>query len=197
MPHAKSDSGWPDTDNGHPAEVFATPAALMEAGLRCFARSGYARSRLTDIVAEAGVTTGALYGHFASKSDFFDALFTRYGDALQAALDECTSLEEQFNAWLLVSRQYSGVVRASSEVLLRRPEHAAVRRRLRESCAGLLSWHLREPLTQRDARFASRLLVDVLDQYALMEATSAIGGHQPQQVAHALHGMVVRGAYVK
>jgi AcrR family transcriptional regulator len=168
----------------------------MIAGLTCFARHGYSRARLTDIVAEAGVTTGALYGHFDSKADFFDALFVQFGDALSAALDESSSLVDGIARYLEVSREHRGVVRASAEVIQARAEHAAARRRLREACAGALAWHLREPLTQREARIISRVLVDVLDQYAHMEATESLKRRSPQDVAEALSGMVARGVYV-
>jgi AcrR family transcriptional regulator len=167
----------------------------MEAGLRCFAELGYSRARLTDIVAEAGVTTGALYGHFDSKADFFDALFALYGDALSAALDESSSLVDAIAQYLEVSREYRGVVRASAEILQARSDHAAARRRLREVCAGVLAWHLREPLTQREARIVARVLVDVLDQYTHMEAAEWLKPRRPQDVAEALSGMVTRGVY--
>jgi AcrR family transcriptional regulator len=169
----------------------------MIAGLTCFAEYGYSRARLTDIVAEAGVTTGALYGHFNSKADFFDALFSQFGEALSAALDESSSLADGIARYLEVSREYRGVVRASAEVLQARAEHAAARRRLREACAGALAWHLREPLTQqRQARIVARVLVDVLDQYAHMEATDSLKRRSPSDVAEALSGMVTRGVYV-
>jgi len=167
----------------------------MQAGLECFAKSGYTGARLTDIVASAGVTTGALYGHFESKSSFFDSLFQQYGDRLTEALGESASLKEQLASWITVSREYRGVVRASAEILQRRPEHAASRRRLREALAGLLAWHLREPLTQRDARLIARMLVDVLDQYAQMEAAEWIQRRDPLKVADALQSMVLRGVY--
>jgi AcrR family transcriptional regulator len=167
----------------------------MAAGLECFAKSGYTGARLTDIVAAAGITTGALYGHFESKSAFFDALFQQYGDALTEALGESASLREQLASWIVVSREYRGVVRASSEVLQRRPEHAAARQHLREASAGLLAWHLREPLTQLDARLVARMLADVLDQYAQMEAAEWIPRHDPVTIADGLQSMVVRGVY--
>lgn len=174
---------------------MATLHTLMAAGLECFARSGYSRARLADIVAEAGVTTGALYGHFESKSAFFDALFQRYGTALTDALGGSDSLKEQLAAWITISREYRGVIRASSEILQRDKDHAAVRRRLREAAAGLLAWHLREPLTQRNARLLARMLVDVLDQYAQMEAVGWIDLRDPDQVADALSSMITSGVY--
>jgi len=124
-----------------------------------------------------------------------DALFALYGDALSAALDESSSLVDAIAQYLEVSREYRGVVRASAEILQARSDHAAARRRLREVCAGVLAWHLREPLTQREARIVARVLVDVLDQYTHMEAAEWLKPRRPQDVAEALSGMVTRGVY--
>jgi AcrR family transcriptional regulator len=197
VPDSERSAGRRGAPGGRAAGTSATSAALSEAGHRWFARSGYAGARLADIVADAGVTTGALYGHFASKSDFFNALFAQYGEALQSALDECSSLDEQLAQWIAVSRRFRGVVRASAEILLRVPEHAAARRELRDVAAGLLAWRLREPLTQRDARLVARLLVDVLDQYVWMEASGALPEREPDRVAQALQLMVRRGVYLR
>jgi hypothetical protein len=80
--------------------------------------------------------------------------------------------------------------------LQRRPDHAAARNRLRETCAGLMAWHLRGPLTQRDARLVARMLIDVLDQYILMESMGWKEQRRAVDVAAALHGMVLEGVYV-
>jgi AcrR family transcriptional regulator len=42
---------------------------LLEAAATVFAREGYAGTRVVDIVREAGVSTGAVYGRFDSKND--------------------------------------------------------------------------------------------------------------------------------
>jgi AcrR family transcriptional regulator len=180
--------------NGEP---LSTREALANAGLRRFAESGYEGSRLTDIAADADVTTGAFYGHFSSKLDFFETLFERYGTELQAALDDCATLEAQFVAYITISRRHRGVVRASAELLQRNPEHAAARQRLRDSCAAVLAWRLREPLTLKRARVASRLLVDVLEQYAFMEAAELTALKQPRDIAHALATLIEDGLYIQ
>lgn len=42
---------------------------LLDASTRVFARKGYDGTRILDIVKEAGLSTGAVYGRFSSKED--------------------------------------------------------------------------------------------------------------------------------
>jgi TetR/AcrR family transcriptional regulator, repressor for uid operon len=44
-------------------------AQLLEAAGRVFARKGFAGTKIQDIVREAGLSTGAVYGRFASKDE--------------------------------------------------------------------------------------------------------------------------------
>jgi AcrR family transcriptional regulator len=51
-------------------------AQIIEAALACFARKGYANTTMDDIVAESGLSKGAIYWYFESKDDLFQAAFT-------------------------------------------------------------------------------------------------------------------------
>ncbi|MGH9029957.1 MAG: TetR/AcrR family transcriptional regulator [Acidimicrobiales bacterium] len=42
---------------------------LLDAAAHVFARKGYSGTRILDVVAEAGLSTGAVYGRFRSKND--------------------------------------------------------------------------------------------------------------------------------
>src|SRR5438105_7823782 len=42
---------------------------LLDAAARVFARQGYAGTKIQDIVREAGLSTGAVYGRFRSKDE--------------------------------------------------------------------------------------------------------------------------------
>ncbi len=54
----------------------ATRAALVDAGRRLFAEHGAAHVSAEQLVAEAGLTRGALYHHFSGKDDVFRAVFS-------------------------------------------------------------------------------------------------------------------------
>ncbi|ONM47229.1 TetR/AcrR family transcriptional regulator [Nocardia donostiensis] len=68
-----------------------TRRALLLASRRLFAAKGYAAVGLSEIVATAGVTKGALYHHFDSKSTLFQAVLeqvqTEVGERVAAAAD--------------------------------------------------------------------------------------------------------------
>lgn len=48
---------------------------IMDAALTCFARKGYTNTTMDDIVAESGLSKGALYWYFKSKKELFLSLF--------------------------------------------------------------------------------------------------------------------------
>jgi AcrR family transcriptional regulator len=66
------------------AEAARTRAAIAEAARQAFARDGFAGVSTSEIAAAAGVTRGAIYHHFADKTDLFRAAF----QSLEHELDE-------------------------------------------------------------------------------------------------------------
>lgn len=59
---------------GDAAAVGDTRSRIVAAAARCFARKGFANASLDEVAAEAGLTKGAVYWHFAGKHDLFFAL---------------------------------------------------------------------------------------------------------------------------
>ena len=47
---------------------------ILDAAVACFARQGFHRATMHDIVREAGLSPGAIYGYFASKDAIIDAI---------------------------------------------------------------------------------------------------------------------------
>jgi AcrR family transcriptional regulator len=50
---------------------------IVDAALRCFAVRGFQRTSMADIIAESGLSTGAIYGHFESKQQIMVAVARR------------------------------------------------------------------------------------------------------------------------
>jgi TetR/AcrR family acrAB operon transcriptional repressor len=55
-------------------ESEQTRRAILAAARRVFARRGVTRTTLAHVAAEAGVSRGAIYWHFANKTALFDAM---------------------------------------------------------------------------------------------------------------------------
>lgn len=66
-------------------------AAIMDAGMLEFQRSGFANATMETIASTAGVSTATLYRHFRSKDDLFEAVSAEAIVMLQDALPEETS----------------------------------------------------------------------------------------------------------
>ena len=69
----------------------STRERILEAGRREFLRSGFRGASLRAIAREAGVTTGAFYGYYASKEALFDALVSEVEMAFLGKFNEAQS----------------------------------------------------------------------------------------------------------
>ena len=54
-----------------------TRTAILEAALALFSTRGVARTSLSDVAQQAGVTRGAIYWHFANKKELLDDLWNQ------------------------------------------------------------------------------------------------------------------------
>jgi AcrR family transcriptional regulator len=74
-------------------------AQIIEAALACYTRKGYANTTMDDIVAESGLSKGAIYWYFKSKDDVFQAAFTSMFEAVgvesMTALVACETAAEK------------------------------------------------------------------------------------------------------
>ncbi|MFI8527733.1 TetR/AcrR family transcriptional regulator [Promicromonospora sukumoe] len=70
----------------------ARRAEILEAARRAFAAKGYQHTSMAEVIAEAGLSTGAVYGYFEGKRELFAAvarttLSRRSADLEEAAAD--------------------------------------------------------------------------------------------------------------
>ncbi len=68
-----------------------TRTQILDASLRLFSEKGFARTSVRDIAQAAGITDAAIYYHFASKRDLFEALIEERG--FTAALENLERAE--------------------------------------------------------------------------------------------------------
>ena len=103
----------------HQQRTDATRRALLEAGLRIFARDGFEAARIEDIAGATGHTRGAFYAHFNSKEDLFFALFEQEAGGrlrdLRSVLEQCPDSEGRLRA---LRRFYVGRVSDRQWVML-------------------------------------------------------------------------------
>jgi AcrR family transcriptional regulator len=72
-----------------------TREALIEAARPLFAAQGFAEVALETIVRAAGVTRGALYHHFADKTELFAAVFEQVESEVAARMGEAIAASNQ------------------------------------------------------------------------------------------------------
>jgi AcrR family transcriptional regulator len=96
--------------------------ALLRAARRVFVRCGYARTRVEDVLAEAGISTRAFYRFHASKDELFLELFSRANAAalqrLRGAVGACASASAQLDAYIEETLDLAREPRRRAETVL-------------------------------------------------------------------------------
>lgn len=77
------------------ARTGQTQQALLDAAREVFAERGFARARVADIAARAGLTPGVIYHHFGGKDELYLALWRRHGLAHEEAAAKAVARARQ------------------------------------------------------------------------------------------------------
>ncbi len=64
---------------------------IAGAALRCFGRKGFQGTSMADIIAESGLSAGAIYGHFKSKDELIEVSVREVVDHLLGEIDALRS----------------------------------------------------------------------------------------------------------
>jgi AcrR family transcriptional regulator len=140
---------------------------IVEAALRAFRRKGFQGSSMADIIAESGLSAGAIYGYFASKSEIVMAVATKVVGARVVDIDNLTRMDPMPEPSKVVRMLLDGLLASIGQpaVLVQVWGEAATDRDLLELCvnifaslrdalaAYLTKWHeVEHGLSEKDAR---------------------------------------------
>ncbi len=97
-----------------------THKRIIDSAYQFFLENGFERANLRDLCRDAGITTGALYRHFASKEELFSALVQPTVDELekmysQAETDIANRLRSDGAAQMWAVSKISGKKLAPAE----------------------------------------------------------------------------------
>lgn len=79
-------------------DIVSKEAAILEAGFEIFAENGFARARLDDVAARAGVAKGTLYLYFDNKEELFKAVVV---NALQLNIEPLEKMVKDYDGPVL------------------------------------------------------------------------------------------------
>ena len=98
-----------------------TRKQILDASLRLFSEKGFARTSVRDIARGAGITDAAIYYHFSSKRDLFEALFEERGiTSALSDLENVTITEQPLEETLV------GIALVAQEILQRNKDFMKV-----------------------------------------------------------------------
>lgn len=106
---------------------------IAQAAQACFTRSGVDRTTMDDVCAEAGLSKGAVYGHFTSKDELVIAVMDLYAEGMEKlrAPESLADLRRRIAAYPGVAED--DLLRMEFEMLARSYTDADVRRKLGEN----------------------------------------------------------------
>lgn len=110
-------------------EAQKTRQQLIEAAIEQFAMRGVANTTLTDIADAANVTRGAVYWHFSSKSEIFNAIWEQQLP-LREIIRDRLALSENDNPLLLLREQFI----AALQYIAREPRQYSLLQILYHKC---------------------------------------------------------------
>jgi AcrR family transcriptional regulator len=92
------------------AHLEARRQQIMDASLACFAREGFHRTTMQHIVAETGLSPGAIYRYFESKDEIIEAITSERHDRERELLREAAHEDPQ-EALSLLAESFFGSLR--------------------------------------------------------------------------------------
>ena len=160
---------------------------ILEAALRAFGRKGFQATSMAEIIAESGMSAGAIYGHFDSKADLVRGVATTLVSARLSDLSEHSLLDPMPAPSEMVRSIIHGFVRPNGwpGVLLQVWGEAVTDPSLREVA--------NEFFTRVRAAFSSYVTRWQQQAHGIPETEARrIGDEQAPLFLSAVHGFIVQ-----
>jgi AcrR family transcriptional regulator len=154
-------------------------AEILEAAESCFARLGFHRATMRDVIAEAGLSAGCVYKHFQSKHEIVAAIAADRHASEMDLLSEAEAAQDPLAALRLIGRHFI--------------EQLATRAGMKSRAVGVQTWaealhddevlrHVRKGVEQPLTKIAALVvraqkegrLVNSVDPEALARASIAL-----------------------
>ncbi len=91
----------------HSPRVAQRRQRILSAAALCFAKNGFARTRVDDVAASAHVSRALVYNHFGSKEELArqvcEHMLDEWSSAVDRALDDAKTACEALASWLRVN----------------------------------------------------------------------------------------------
>jgi AcrR family transcriptional regulator len=157
--------------------VQQTRAALVRAGRKLFGRNGFADTSVDDLAGEAGLTIGALYHHFPTKTALFEVVFEQvHMDLLRKSAEAAAKGKTDLDQ---LARGFEAFLDAVLE-----PDVQRITITDAPAVLGLARF------TEIDERYAFTAIVDALNA---ARTNGAIKVRDPETLARLLLGALTRG----
>lgn len=160
------------------AQREATVRKLVDLGRSMFAQYGYAETSMEELVAQAGVTRGALYHHFGSKDGLFTAVLADVQRGIADRIEQASA--RQPDSW--------GQLVAGCREFLEASVDPQVQRIVLIDAPSVLGW---EAWRQADAQNAMRQLRDMLQ---ILRDEGIIANLSLDAMVHLVSGAMNEGA---
>jgi AcrR family transcriptional regulator len=127
---------------------------IIEAALAAFRRKGFQATSMAEIIAESGLSAGAIYGYFGSKAEIVHAVATRIVKARVEDLDQLATLDPMPEPSVMIRTLLDGLIESLGlpAILLQVWGEAVTDPTLRELCIGIFG-SLRGAMTLYIARW--------------------------------------------
>ncbi len=164
-------------------DAFATRHQLLDAAERVFAEKGVSRTSLNDIAQAAGASRGAIYWHFKSKADLFNAMLERITLPMEEALQKSGQVSGQDGLRELVAAILDALRKIASDKRTRQVFEVATYK----------VEYVDELLAIKARQIKSHADVVCQMHHALQDACSRrnLPLASPMAMSHGLHALVV------